>query len=268
MVDLDSDPTKLIDVVEIGKQLLITRGALTTFSIANDIAKYFAIIPAMFVATYPRTGALNVMRPALAAVGHPVGGDLQRADHRRPDPAGPAGSPLPTASATRCCAGTWSSTASAASSSPFVGIKIIDLLVSHHPRNLGLTTMLTRLLRPLASPSPALRAPARADRACSASATRWPSWARRPGLRRPRRRISWSASTAGRRLPPDRPALRRRRSGSSPGPSANDYDTPGPAAAATWDRRTRTCSPPIEERRADGRAAEGVDPSRRCRPTP
>ncbi len=62
MVDLDSDPTKLIDVVEIGKQLLITRGALTTFSIANDIAKYFAIIPAMFVAAYPGLGALNVMR--------------------------------------------------------------------------------------------------------------------------------------------------------------------------------------------------------------
>src|SRR5207342_97253 len=53
MVDLDSDPTKLIDVVEIGKQLLITRGALTTFSVANDVAKYFAIIPAMFVVIYP-----------------------------------------------------------------------------------------------------------------------------------------------------------------------------------------------------------------------
>ncbi len=62
MVDLDSNPTKLIDVVEIGKQLLITRGSLTTFSIANDIAKYFAIIPALFVATYPQLGALNVMR--------------------------------------------------------------------------------------------------------------------------------------------------------------------------------------------------------------
>ena len=62
MIDLDSDPTKLIDVVEIGKQLLITRGALTTFSVANDIAKYFAIIPALFVAAYPSLGALNVMR--------------------------------------------------------------------------------------------------------------------------------------------------------------------------------------------------------------
>ncbi|MEV5648795.1 potassium-transporting ATPase subunit KdpB [Nocardia sp. NPDC052254] len=62
MVDLDSDPTKLIEIVEIGKQLLITRGALTTFSIANDIAKYFAIIPALFVALFPGLDVLNVMR--------------------------------------------------------------------------------------------------------------------------------------------------------------------------------------------------------------
>jgi potassium-transporting ATPase ATP-binding subunit len=61
MVDLDSDPTKLIEIVEIGKQLLMTRGALTTFSIANDVAKYFAIIPAMFAAFYPQLGVLNVM---------------------------------------------------------------------------------------------------------------------------------------------------------------------------------------------------------------
>jgi K+-transporting ATPase ATPase B chain len=62
MVDLDSDPTKLLEVVMIGKQLLITRGAITTFSIANDVAKYFAIIPAMFVAIYPELEALNIMR--------------------------------------------------------------------------------------------------------------------------------------------------------------------------------------------------------------
>ena len=61
MVDLDSDPTKLIEIVEIGKQLLITRGALTTFSIANDVAKYFAIIPAMFAAIYPGLHTLNIM---------------------------------------------------------------------------------------------------------------------------------------------------------------------------------------------------------------
>jgi len=64
MVDLDSNPTKLIEIVEIGKQLLMTRGALTTFSIANDVAKYFAIIPAMFVAFYPQLQALNVMQLA------------------------------------------------------------------------------------------------------------------------------------------------------------------------------------------------------------
>lgn len=64
MVDLDSNPTKLIEIVEIGKQLLMTRGALTTFSLANDIAKYFAIIPAAFVATYPVLGSLNIMRLA------------------------------------------------------------------------------------------------------------------------------------------------------------------------------------------------------------
>jgi K+-transporting ATPase ATPase B chain len=67
MVDLDSNPTKLIEIVEIGKQLLMTRGALTTFSIANDVAKYFAIIPAAFATTYPQLGALNVMHLATPA---------------------------------------------------------------------------------------------------------------------------------------------------------------------------------------------------------
>lgn len=61
MVDLDSDPTKIIEVVAIGKQLLMTRGALTTFSIANDVAKYFAIIPAMFMLAIPQMSALNIM---------------------------------------------------------------------------------------------------------------------------------------------------------------------------------------------------------------
>jgi K+-transporting ATPase ATPase B chain len=61
MVDLDSNPTKLLDVVEIGKQMLITRGALTTFSIANDVAKFFAIVPAMFITAYPQLSALNII---------------------------------------------------------------------------------------------------------------------------------------------------------------------------------------------------------------
>src|SRR5450756_1557502 len=67
MVDLDSNPTKLIEIVETGKQMLMTRGSLTTFSIANDVAKYFAIIPAAFVTTYPALGALNVMHLATPA---------------------------------------------------------------------------------------------------------------------------------------------------------------------------------------------------------
>jgi len=69
MVDLDSDPTKVIEIVEVGKQMLITRGALTTFSIANDVAKYFAILPAIFVGSLPALGALNVMQ-----LGHIVNG--------------------------------------------------------------------------------------------------------------------------------------------------------------------------------------------------
>ena len=89
MVDLDSDPTKLIDIVEIGKQLLITRGSLTTFSIANDVAKYFAIIPAMFAGFAQSQGARQAQHhgPADAALGDPLGGHLQRADHRGADPA-------------------------------------------------------------------------------------------------------------------------------------------------------------------------------------
>jgi K+-transporting ATPase ATPase B chain len=66
MVDLDSNPTKLLEVVEVGKQLLMTRGCLTTFSIANDVAKYFAILPALLMAAFPEIAPLNVMRLASA----------------------------------------------------------------------------------------------------------------------------------------------------------------------------------------------------------
>ena len=90
MVDLDSNPTKLIEIVEVGKQLLITRGALTTFSIANDVAKYFAILPAIFVATYAAAGdatgpldKLNIMNLGTPAVGDHLGDRLQR--DRDPD---------------------------------------------------------------------------------------------------------------------------------------------------------------------------------------
>ena len=63
-MDLDSDPTKLLDVVQVGKELLVTRGALTTFSVANDVAKYFAILPALFAGSYPQLNVLNVMHLA------------------------------------------------------------------------------------------------------------------------------------------------------------------------------------------------------------
>ncbi len=90
MVDLDSNPTKLIEIVEIGKQLLMTRGALTTFSIANDVSKYFAIIPAAFAATYPQLGCTEHHALGNAHQRDSVGGDFQRADHHLPDPAGAA----------------------------------------------------------------------------------------------------------------------------------------------------------------------------------
>ena len=95
MVDLDSNPTKLIEVVKIGKQLLMTRGSLTTFSIANDVAKYFAIIPAAFALTYP-----GVERLEHHAFGHPpkcdpLGGHFQRGHHRLFGALGPEGREIP-----------------------------------------------------------------------------------------------------------------------------------------------------------------------------
>ena len=107
MVDLDSNPTKLIEIVEIGKQLLMTRGALTTFSIANDVAKYFAIIPAAFASTYPRARRAQRDGARDAQQRDPVGRDLQRADHPGADSARAQGRALPRRSARRrCCAAT------------------------------------------------------------------------------------------------------------------------------------------------------------------
>ena len=118
MIDLDSNPTKLIEVVEVGKQLLITRGSLTTFSIANDVAKYFAIIPAMFLGVFPQLDRLNVMDLDSPRSADPLRGHLQRPRDRRPHPARPARRAVPRRPARRrCCAATCSSTGSAASSS-------------------------------------------------------------------------------------------------------------------------------------------------------
>jgi K+-transporting ATPase ATPase B chain len=133
MVDLDSNPTKLIDIVEIGKQLLITRGALTTFSVANDIAKYFAIIPAMFVATYPGLQALNVMHlasPNSAILSAVVFNALViialiplalRGVRYRP------------ASASQLLSRNLWIYGLGGIVVPFVGIKLLDLLISHIP---------------------------------------------------------------------------------------------------------------------------------------
>ena len=90
MVDLDNDPTKLIEIVEIGKQLLMTRGTLTTFSIANDVAKYFAIVPALFIAAIPSLEVTEPDAPAFARKRDPLGGNLQCDYHPAADPAGPA----------------------------------------------------------------------------------------------------------------------------------------------------------------------------------
>ena len=95
MVDLDSNPTKLIEVIEIGKQMLMTRGALTTFSVANDVAKYFAIIPAMLMGAFPEVLPLNVMHLHTAAQRGPERRDLQRPDHHCPDSPGAEGRQVP-----------------------------------------------------------------------------------------------------------------------------------------------------------------------------
>ena len=101
MVDLDSNPTKLIEVVEIGKQLLMTRGALTTFSVANDVAKYFAIIPAVLVAAFPHDRPAERHASGHAGERDPVRGDLQRADHHRARPARAARREVPPAAPLR-----------------------------------------------------------------------------------------------------------------------------------------------------------------------
>jgi hypothetical protein len=152
MVDLDSNPTKLIEIVETGKQMLMTRGSLTTFSIANDMAKYFAIIPAAFVTTYPQLSALNVMQLAspnsaiLSAVVFNAliivfliplalkGRALPRRGCRR-----------------RCCAATWPSTgwaawwcrSSASSSSTWCWQPLGDLSLIFAPESTVMTILAT-----------------------------------------------------------------------------------------------------------------------------
>ena len=106
MVDLDSDPTKILEVVEIGKQLLITRGSLTTFSIANDIAKYFAIIPAMFMASIPKLGVLNIMHLTTEYSAILSALIFNAIIYSLPHPTGHEGVKYRPMSPARCCPGT------------------------------------------------------------------------------------------------------------------------------------------------------------------
>ena len=131
MVDLDSDPTKLIEIVEIGKQLLMTRGALTTFSIANDVAKYFAIIPAMFLAFYPQLRALNVMglaSPQSAILSAIIFNALIIVALIPLSLKGVAYRPI---GASALLARNLLVYGLGGIAAPFIGIKLIDLLVSH-----------------------------------------------------------------------------------------------------------------------------------------
>ena len=133
MVDLDSDPTKLIDIVEIGKQLLITRGSLTTFSIANDVAKYFAIIPAMFAGFAQPAGARPAQHhgPAVAALGDPLRGHLQRADHRGAHPARVARREVRARRrAPQLLRRNLLIYGAGGVIAPFIGIKLIDMIVT------------------------------------------------------------------------------------------------------------------------------------------
>jgi len=133
MVDLDSDPTKLIDIVRIGKQLLITRGSLTTFSIANDVAKYFAIIPAMFAGVFPGLEALNIMQlhsPASAILSAIVFNALVIVFLI---PLALRGVSYRAASASRILSRNLLIYGLGGIIAPFIGIKLIDLVVSLIP---------------------------------------------------------------------------------------------------------------------------------------
>jgi K+-transporting ATPase ATPase B chain len=129
MVDLDSNPTKLIEIVEIGKQLLMTRGALTTFSIANDVAKYFAIIPAAFATTYPVLNRLNVMgltTPESAILSAVIFNALIIIALV---PLALAASAIARSAHRSCCA-TTSRLRLGGIVAPFIGIKLIDMMLA------------------------------------------------------------------------------------------------------------------------------------------
>ena len=272
MVDLDSDPTKLIDVVEIGKQLLITRGALTTFSIANDVAKYFAILPAMFVVTFPQLDVLNVMQlssPESAILSAVVFNALVivlliplslRGVRYRPCRRGRPAASQPAHLRRRRPGRTLRGHQAA------------------RPRDRQPPGSLT--MKDALHPGPAQRRrPAHPAGADLAARCRLPARRHRrrrgrdalAGQRLPRRRRGRPRHRPGRgrRLRAGRPALGRR-----PGavrtrarPQRAGATTCWRRPAPTWAPRTRTCSPP--SRSAAPRSRSAKESTRRtCRPTP
>ena len=204
MVDLDSDPTKLIEIVEIGKQLLMTRGALTTFSIANDVAKYFAIIPAMFLAFYPQLQALNVMRlatPQSAILSAIIFNALIIVALIPLALSGVRYRPVGAAALLRRNLLIYGVGGIIA---PFVGIKAIDMIVSAS----GWRRVARRSDH--ASRNPSGHRPHRWRSPCSPGwPIRWPSPASPRRCFRIRPTAAWSSATEGGRLGVDRPELHR-----------------------------------------------------------
>ena len=276
MVDLDSNPTKLLEVVEVGKQLLMTRGTLTTFSIANDVAKYFAILPALFMGVFPEIAPLNVMRLASPLLRDPLGRHLQRAHHHRPDPAGAARRALPAAGRRGAAAG------ARCSSTAWAG---------HRPRS-SASSSSTWLLAARRSGLRTRHAQGTRRRAARHRSSPWSSpgsstRSRSPGWPRCSSRAAANGSLVtdeqGRvgGLRADRPGLRRAPATSSPGPRRRGTATTATAsvAAPTSARPRRSCASATAEdagpssrrrtpRRPAGAGGAGDRLRQRARPAP
>ena len=259
MVDLDSNPTKLIEIVEIGKQLLITRGSLTTFSIANDVAKYFAIIPAMFAGAFPVLDAPERDGPREPAERDPLGRHLQRARDRRADPArrsaGCGSAPLSAAALLRRNLLIYGVGGIVA---PFVGIKADRPRRRRPGDRLVRRQLLPALIAFVVFTAPRRsRLPARRHR-------------RRPGRASPTRPTARSSSgRRGRRLAAPRPEFTGARYFRPAPPLPATATTPCAAAPPTSGRRTRPARRGRRSGSADYRRSKRARRRRApCRSTP